>query len=813
MDHTNGLPYPPRGHPRAASRASNSTSSTRVTSNSHGSANTSQSAASPRLPHPSTLPHRPYTTTGTKPPLKDSPLDAHSPMSSFLQEKLQRERRVELDSRSVSSAKLPSDHRALDPRFSQSSPIRQEFARPPSSGGSESRRKGMGVKEMEQTVSTLHKQNFDLKLELYHRRERQTVLEDRLEGVLREKEQVEEMNDTLVGELEKRDKAVEEAVAMIVLLESRVETLLKEREMVRHVEEQNSAFHRLQYDEFDGGARAETPRPRAPSGGSTDASTRAMHRVPSFVSMRSSDTENLRSVYLGTHGSLHSLHRPEDKERASVASPSLSVLSESSFLSVYGKDVRNGDPADGRPSIDESLSEMRMAQPSRTAQREVRQQPRSNSMTTTRGLTRVPSVANMVDHTSPLQKLERTFSLKTNSSRQSGPETPDDAKAEPSPSHRRTKEQKREALKRVMTDAPGRMRDQGLPPTPDTISTTTLRRYKNSSDTLSRRPSGGMQHTEGARLDLPPLLQPPPKAASAAPKDAGTQLLPMTAFGARQDPASFFDNHVPITRPHSAGETTTSRHDEWDSDSDDDDARSTASSLDIWMREGWKPKKSGRDSPDLFGFPSSMGASWVGRPKRDDTSDLITRDGLLPSGVPPPPPNRRSSLHAPTGSTSEGVEATPRRKRHTRRNSDGIAVQDGGKGHYPPTAQQNRPRGLGRLNPFRRSIGGGETTPTVEANPAFSGAKSGMGMPSWIRSGDDDRPSATPPPILRNRGASVGVADDDGGVALDTQNVPPAPPKHTAPPAPAPAGGGGGNVEGRRKWLGGFGRRDSRRIG
>src|SRR5690606_10916886 len=131
----------------------------------------------------------------------------------------------------------------------QSSPIRQEFARPPSSGSYESRRKGMGVKEIEQTVSTLHKQNFDLKLELYHRRERQTALEDRLEGVLREKEQVVQMNDTLIAELEKRDKAVEEAVAMIVLLESRVETLLKEREMVRQVEEQNSTFRQLQHED------------------------------------------------------------------------------------------------------------------------------------------------------------------------------------------------------------------------------------------------------------------------------------------------------------------------------------------------------------------------------------------------------------------------------------------------------------------------------------------------------------------------------------------------------------------------------------
>ena len=84
-----------------------------------------------------------------------------------------------------------------------------------------------------ETVSTLHKQNFDLKLELFHRRERQSVLEERIETLQSGKTQMENMNDKLVVELEKRDKAVEEAVAMIIVLETQVERLFKEREMVR----------------------------------------------------------------------------------------------------------------------------------------------------------------------------------------------------------------------------------------------------------------------------------------------------------------------------------------------------------------------------------------------------------------------------------------------------------------------------------------------------------------------------------------------------------------------------------------------------
>jgi chromosome segregation ATPase len=115
----------------------------------------------------------------------------------------------------------------------------------------------MGIKEMEQvrrphlpvavlgsmanrshsqTVSTLHKQNFDLKLELYHRRERQTSLEDRVEALESEKGEVENLNDRLMEELEKRDKAVTEAVAMIIRLEAQVEELMAEREIVRRVD-------------------------------------------------------------------------------------------------------------------------------------------------------------------------------------------------------------------------------------------------------------------------------------------------------------------------------------------------------------------------------------------------------------------------------------------------------------------------------------------------------------------------------------------------------------------------------------------------
>src|SRR6478752_1650934 len=89
---------------------------------------------------------------------------------------------------------------------------------------------------MKQVISSLHKKNFDLKLELYHRRERQTALEDKIEALEVEKSRAEEMNDHLSQELEKRDKAIEEAVAMIVTLEARLEQYAKERSIIEQIE-------------------------------------------------------------------------------------------------------------------------------------------------------------------------------------------------------------------------------------------------------------------------------------------------------------------------------------------------------------------------------------------------------------------------------------------------------------------------------------------------------------------------------------------------------------------------------------------------
>jgi len=184
-----------------------------------------------------------------------------------------------------------------------------DLHRPQSSNGVDPSHNGKGfaLKEMEQVVSGLHKQNFDLKLELYHRRERQTMLEDRLEALETDKTQTEEMNENLVKELEKRDKAVEEAVGMIIMLEAKLQELTRERDMVRHVEAQGF-FGQPEYGNA-AGLEDESPRTATLDMSQLDDGPRLLSRQPSFVSDRSERTENLRNVYLGARGSVISLPR------------------------------------------------------------------------------------------------------------------------------------------------------------------------------------------------------------------------------------------------------------------------------------------------------------------------------------------------------------------------------------------------------------------------------------------------------------------------------------------------------------------------
>ncbi|ERS97600.1 hypothetical protein HMPREF1624_05771 [Sporothrix schenckii ATCC 58251] len=643
--------------------------------------------------------------------------------SSYLQEKLLKERKVESER---SSSRLSNDKMAstLDLRGGQSSPARAPFdiSRPKSSTGhldGSKKKSGVGLKEMEQTLTTLHKQNFDLKLELYHRREKQTALEEQCGSLETEKRELEEINDKLMSELEMRDKAVEEAVAMIVSLEARLEELLQERQMMQQAEKEQffatdtrlrSALSSALHETTNGAAGTEsvtsfdeTPKPTTKA----DDDQRTINRMPSFVSERSELTENLRNVYLGTRaGSLVSLPRmSEDNMDVDlrdginrIASPSLSVLSESSFLSIYGKtrdiptqvtsapsEPRPMSPVACVPDIPRSMPDagLKVEDSNGTAAAVVAHAlastappPTSSTVTANRPASRAQtqnsstptkkrssssnrnphlnenqnaaafnSLTDFLGTNSPLRQLEKMeISLQAMNDASRPASQHGRAEIESLARHLRehelgksyARQAKKDALRRVRTDAPFSRDPHNLPPTPDTISTSTLRRYKNSNDTLclqdkdganersylamseanTSRSSSGEKRISALEsfVDSIPAMHPPSTSAFNSRRHE---------IGGR---STYFDSqlHIP-PRPRSADETTISHHGRgsvWgDSESSDDDmdidGNDSASLHDYWLRESLRPtgqapapstsrsRRGGRVSPDLFSFPTT----------------------------------------------------------------------------------------------------------------------------------------------------------------------------------------------------------------
>lgn len=254
-----------------------------------------------------------------------------------------------------------------------------------------------------QYVSKINKQNFDLKLELFHRRQRTDALETklgRLEVLEHDNKELQGINEELLLELEKRDDAVREAVGLICELEARLEEVeplvadlrpstatpelesLPRNESVAPSEQQLSqadsalpstppTARMLDY-------RKDSQAARTPVDQSAPGVEKGPWRTPSFLRENKKSTRALRSLYssdgYSTPGnpSVFSLPRPvsifsaddqkpeADPDGFMLNSPRLSMLSESSFLSVYGNakgsDLISAKKKERRP-YDESSSE------------------------------------------------------------------------------------------------------------------------------------------------------------------------------------------------------------------------------------------------------------------------------------------------------------------------------------------------------------------------------------------------------------------------------------------------------------------------
>ncbi|KAF7871667.1 hypothetical protein EAF04_003774 [Stromatinia cepivora] len=556
-------------------------------------------------------------------PLGSGRMSAQSGGAAFLQERLRerkgRERRLSGDfGGSINMV-----------REIQSSPVHRgsggsgvmrerEERRPSSSGVGQPGKKSMGVKQMEETVSTLHKQNFDLKLELFHRRQRQEALEAELEHVrnqIQDQAEMQEVNEALLKELEKRDQAVEEAVGIICQLEAQIGRLVQEREDVTSFETQYG-------DDFYDHSN-ETEMPSSPPTFDRDTSrtprgkdnAQVLARMPSFLSEQSEGVEALRSLYLPSTNSYSDIalpKLPEENSESGMASPSLSVLSESSFLSIYGEKS---------PAVNEDFESSPPRQHRRTSssvEKWIGERPASTmpmripSPSPQSGGRRSQFLSMNYVAASPLQRLEK---LRSNLEKQYKNSTSMRLKAR---SELRDSIQDRQRSKddsrRLTTDANGYETSQKLPPTPDTISTGTLRNYKNSDDTLNQR----RQANEDEVTFLHNTSVPP---ATYNPYQSTTSM-----------------------RPRSAGETVTSRREGhgWDTETLETDELDTLTNYSTdSATEGTKTHpptrqpRGGNQTPEFFSFNTTS--------RERDTMRAWGGDGIF---------NDHPATRVPSGSTS-----------------------------------------------------------------------------------------------------------------------------------------------------------------
>lgn len=697
-------------------------------------------------------------------------------------------------------------------------------------------------------MATLHKQNFDLKLELFHRRERQTVLEEQIELLDASKTQAEETNATLLHELEKRDKAVSEAVHMIISLETRIDLLLREREMTRQLESDKAFLsHLAQSPSTTLASHMDTTRDNLHS---SLGDRKRPSQASSFMSGQTESLEAFRRSGLDSDASYPSLLKTDSREGSDHGFASPSILSESSFASVYGQ----------RDTRDSSVPPDISTNASRTSKGEAR--GRRSISASTRDFTpprsqRIESLSSRDGARSAMDNRELTTPLRktSNDHNTSTQVVPMTHGADRSETVRPLKQQplmrlrghRERPVRKIISDESTPNNNYALPPTPDTATSSILRHGLQPASpashlALKRSPGEGADKTalNEWRFQDPALMSPHAPSFTAFTgriQSSGTTLPDLQSLRLR--------------RPRSADETTISRHKNgWESESELDDAVSEVSSFDYWMKEGLQPSRGGavppasshnatnRDPPnedvdwrndDLFGTAYVV-ANGPSAPVLDDmgASLLSPETGLYGSGLagssspqpvgssmaPPPAPYRHSSLSARTSAPSTPFMAnfagklldhdvgkkrsvsgqtplpprsnewaaprsrsqTPTLPAHTQHQQpEHPAQKDAQKRHYPPQTSQQlaaRPRSRGITSLFRRSMGSGPMFPTSASVPATESPFAPppqrdyqapqVGVPSWERRNElvHDMPSATPPPIMRNKAAAGNMETD-----------------------------------------------------
>ena len=447
-----------------------------------------------------------------------------NPTSALLQDML-REKKAQ--TQRVRKAYDPTNGQknGLDNRDTQSSPMASMSARDRSDV--HTRRdsgvgvrtvtmpKEMGFKEMEEYISKINKQNFDLKLEVFHRRQRNEVLETRLEKFQQleaDNEELQSINEELLLELEKRDVAIQEAVGLICELEAKNEDLqiaVVRMDFTQSTSTSNPEPAKEGNDPITSPlsmvSGMEGSGPSRSTGIQTDLQGPSEHslsapdtlsppkvtarRVPSFLRDMKKSTNVLRSLYSSDgNASLVSLSRPvslfsgeddDDEERIDrqmTNSPRLSILSESGFSEIYGghKNRIFGETEDKGEAAEPALPKTHSTSPHRNTQRE----SRLYKWLDERNMPRTPSPKGTTnDKVSSIGEV--LSQVPSNSSRDQKPAETTAASQHPreqqTPEKRQAK-QHRNHEKRSASPSFGGSIFGGavLPPTPDTMSTATL---------------------------------------------------------------------------------------------------------------------------------------------------------------------------------------------------------------------------------------------------------------------------------------------------------------------------------------------------
>ena len=392
-------------------------------------------------------------------------------------------------------------------------------------------RKEMGLKEMQEHISKMSKQNFNLKLEVHYCRERNKALETKVEKFQEleaDNRELQSINEELMSELETRIVAVEQAVDVICEREATIEELeAKNKELEMAVVKMDfsrspdssdaepakegtemiaSTLSTVSGTELSDSSRntgigVQTQPLSEHSLSAPDTLSppkQSARRIPSFMRDNKKSTTVLRSLYSSNgNPSFVSLGRPvsilsgdddDDRlDRQMSNSPQLSILSESGFESIYGgrKDHTSGE-TDGEDNIAEShLPKL----PSNPPQRNAQSQLRLRRWLDEKNMTRTPSPKGIAD-----DKVSSIGEILSQAPTPSQDRNATAVKVTDYPHEQRTPEKRQGKQPRNHEKRSSSPTFAGpifgaavLPPTPDTMSTATLNANSSTASIITEK--------------------------------------------------------------------------------------------------------------------------------------------------------------------------------------------------------------------------------------------------------------------------------------------------------------------------------------